>query len=54
MKEQFIIMSSNYRRPVSSIFKKSDGTLGAEKQNPPNISYVASQKNVYKKHKNFV
>ena len=30
MKEQFIILSSNYRRPVSSIFKeKIEGTLGA-------------------------
>ena len=27
----FIIMSNNYKRPVSSIFKKIDGTLGAAK-----------------------
>ena len=46
MKERFIIMFNNYKRPVSRIFKKINGTLGAVKQSPPNICYIASQNNV--------
>ena len=46
-------MSNNYRKPIPSIFKKIDGTLGAEKWNPANINYVA--RIMYeKKYKNFV
>ena len=40
--------------PVSSIFKKINGILGAVKQSPPNICYIASQNNVWKKYKNVV
>ena len=36
--------------PVSSIFKKINGILGAVKQSPPNICYIASQNNVWKKY----
>ena len=42
MKEQFIIISSNYRRPVSSIFKENieEGALGATNIKPtiPNVT----------------
>ena len=31
MKEEFIIMSNNYRRPVLSIFQIIDGALTAAK-----------------------
>ena len=47
-------MFNNYKRPVSSIFKKINGTLGAVKQSPPNICYITSQNNVWKKYKNVV
>ena len=53
MKETFIIIFNNYRKPVPIIFKeKIDGTVGAQKWSPPNISYVASQKNF--KNEDFV
>ena len=37
MKERFIAMSNNYRRPVSSILKKTDGTLGSVANKPHQI-----------------